>query len=1212
MKRISLHNMSGLRVSLASPEQIRSWSSGEVTRPETIHYRTLKPEKDGLFCERIFGPTSNWTCSCGKYKRTRSNGIICEKCGVPVTHSRVRRERMGHIELATPVSHPWYAKGMPSPMALLLNISPHQLAHILSYVCYVVISVDEQARAHEITRIDEKIMHISQASVTDHCCNTGEEQDTSCDFRLKPLARVREELEALQPMDLLEIERYRELASTYGHVFRAGIGAEAVREILAQLDLDHLACDLRTQIEDVEETARKKAIRRLRVVEAFRISHASPAWMILTVLPVLPPDLRPVIQLEGTRFASADVNALYMSVIRRNNRLRQLMEMNTPEIILNNERRNLQEACNALFDNARQERPILGPTNQPLLSLSDTFRGKMGRFRHHLLGKRVDYSARSVIVVGPQLRMHQCGLPKKIALELFKPFVIQKVLEYGLARSLRAAIRFVERHPSAVWDLLEEVMRDRLVLLNRAPTLHRLSVQAFEPILVEGNAIHLPALITSPFNADFDGDQMAVHLPLSPAAQDEARSLLFTHQNLLHPATGEPTLSLSQDIVLGCYYLTEERPNKRGEGHAFSSSEEALLAYQNGLLDLQAAIWVRFPDQTVYDTPSTQQPVASRVRTTVGRLIFNEILPRHLRFKNYAMKKQDLKQLVTECYKEYGQIRTAKMADEIKRVGFTYATKSGTSFAMSDVRVPQEKPQVLAEADSRIAECNELRSSGPITEDEQYQQAVAIWNQATDTVTALVQRELDPYGSVACISHSGATKAGFQQIRQLCGMRGLMASPSGKILAIPVRSNFLEGLSVLEYFISSHGARKGFMDRSLNTAESGYLFIRLINAAQSVIVTEQDCGTDEYLLITEADSRAMGLPTSRSRLIGRMLAKAIPGVDFLAPGSEMDEDTVDRLLGVGVQEVPVRSVLSCQTQRGVCQACYGHDLSTRSLVRLGVAVGIIAAQSIGEPSTQLTMRTFHTGGVAGVSDITQGLPQVEQLLEARVPRDAAILSERAGFVVEITKDEQTYMVHICSQEQEMCSYIIPVTRQLAVSHGQQITAGTPITTGPLNPQEVLHILGKEAVQRYLVSEVSKIYRSTGVYIHDKHFEVIVREMLRYVQMEEPGDTQLLPTDIVDRFSYAALNARLLAEGGAPATARTVLLGVTRTALQSNSWLAAASFQEATRVLTDAVLQGKTDHLESLKQNVMVGRLIPAGTGFRPRSTEMPCLKRRQC
>ncbi len=1206
-----LHHMVGLRVSLASPEHIREWSSGEVTEPETLNYRTLKPEKDGLFCERIFGPTEDWTCACGKYKRVRGIRLVCEKCGVAVTHSRVRRERLGHIELASPVAHPWYAKGSPSHLALLLNISQRILSRILSCMCYVVISVNEEARTAALAHLDGEIMQLSQENNEDAADQRAVDENSRVS---SSLMQIRQDLEALQVMDLLEVERYRELALACSKVFRAGVGAGALREILEHLDLDQEARDLRTELRLSPPQAHRKMLRRLKIVEAMRSSHTSPAWMIFTVLPVLPPDLRPILQHKSGRFASADVNELYTLVINRNNRLKRLMDLDAPEIILNNEYRRLQEACNALFDNVRQDRPLLGPTKQPLKSLSDTLRGKGGRFRHNLLGKRVDYSGRSVIVVGPQLKMHQCGLPKRIALELFKPFIIGKVLLYGLARSLRAAKRYVERRGPYVWDLLSEVMAGRLVLLNRAPTLHRLSIQAFEPILVEGDAIQLPALVTSPFNADFDGDQMAVHLPLSPSAQEEARTLLLTRHNMLHPATGEPTLALSQDMVLGCYYLTEEREGMRGEGHAFADAEEVVLAHQNGSLDLQAAIWVRLKDQEIYDPATTMQPSVSRVKTTAGRIIFNEILPERLRFRNYVMKKQAIRQLILACYKEYGIARTAALADSIKRLGFSYATKSGTSFALSDVRIPSGKSKVLTETDARIHELDELRTSGLITEDEHYQRAVSLWKQATDTVTALVQRELDPHGSVACISNSGATKAGFQQVRQLSGMRGLMASPTGKIIAIPVRSNFLEGLSVAEYFLSSHGARKGFMDRSLNTAESGYLFIRLINAVKDVIVTEEDCGTHEYLLVTLAESQAIGLPDSRSRLIGRVLAKALPGIDFLTEGSELDEERVDRLLNASVQQIPIRTVLGCQARQGVCQACYGRDLSTHSLVRLGVAVGIIAAQSIGEPSTQLTMRTFHTGGVAGVSDITQGLPRVEEIFEARTPKEAAILSEIDG-VVEITKKKGKYTVRVVALGRraegdniegtrsspvviDERSYAIPLTRTLAVSHGQQITAGTALTTGSLNPKEVLRVLGREAVQQYLIREVRDVYRTAGVYIHDKHFEIIIREMLRHVQIGEAGDTDLLPGDILDRFHCANLNACVLAEGGQPSTAKTVLLGLTHAALASPSWLAAVSFQEATRVLSDAVLRGGVDDLQSLKANVMIGHLIPVGTGFR--------------
>ena len=1256
---IPLKSMTGFRIGLASPQQIRSWSHGEVTKPETLNFRTLKPEKDGLFCEKIFGPSKSWTCACGKYKKVRFKGLVCERCGVLVTHNRVRRERMGHIELAAPVGHPWYVKGTPSYMALLLDISPRHLKAILSYACYAVIDIDERARREAISLFDQQISMLEQTLVT-----IPHEQVQQAKEMLGHVRKQREVLLALSPMALLGVERYRDLRQEYGHMFRAGSGAETLREILAGLDLDSLTLELRQQLADAQGAARKKIVRRLRIVEAFRSSHATPEWMILSALPILPPDLRPILHLEGTRLASADANALYVSVINRNNRLKKLMSMNAPEIILNNERRKLQDACDALFDNARQARPLLGPTGLPLKSLSDLLRGKEGRFRHNLLGKRVDYSGRSVIVVGPDLKLYQCGLPKKIALELFKPFIIAKLLEYGYAAELRSAKRYVEHRRPAVWDILEEVMRGRLVLLNRAPSLHRMSIQAFEPLLIEGDAIQLPALVTSAFNADFDGDQMAVHLPLSHKAQQEARNLLWTPHNLLHPATGEPAVSLSQDMVLGCYYLTQERPTKRQRRLTFADQEEALLAYYNGVLGLQVPIWIRLPDAAVYEAAPPEVPVVRQanelVQTTVGRVLFNAVLPQGLRYRNYAQKKQTLKQLIAECYQSQGVQATVKLADDMKQLGFAYASKSGISFAMSDVHVPDGKPAVLADADAKLLELDTQLAAGFITEEEHYEQAVALWNRATDDVTSLVQQELDPYGSVATISNSGATKAGFQQIRQLCGMRGLMASPSGKIIAIPVRGNFLMGLSVVEYFISCHGARKGFMDRSLNTAQSGYLFIRLINAAQSVIVSEHDCGTRDFLWVKEEDSRAMGLPSSRSRLIGRVLARPIVGSDMLVEGRILDEASVDLLLRAGIREVPVRSVLGCQTPRGVCQTCYGYDLSSSSLVQLGVAAGIIAAQSIGEPSTQLTMRTFHTGGVAGVSDITQGLPRVAELFEAQVPKNPALLSDIEGEVV-LEKSENKYILSVLAQpmsveyrlpqaahvvvkegktvrrgqviatldaanppvaisaplsgqmrldaqgqwcifaqEQEKRTYSVPLGRKLAVKQGQHVGIGSPLTTGPLDPLQVLGTLGREAVQAYLLNEVRAVYRATGVYIHDKHFEVIVREMLRHVLIEESGDTSFFPLELVDRFEYAALNASILAQGGEPAKARTVLLGLTKTALASSSWLAAASFQETTRVLAEAALLGKTDFLLSMKENVMLGRLIPAGTGFNQR------------
>jgi len=1051
------------------------------------------------------------------------------------------------------------------------------------------------------------------------------------------------------------------------------MGAEAVRELISALNMDKLAADLRREISSTVGQRRKKATKRLKVVEAFRKSNTSPEWMILTVLPVLPPDLRPMVQLDGGRFATSDLNDLYRRVINRNNRLKRLLDLGAPEIIIRNEKRMLQEACDALIDNGRRGRAVAGSGNHKLKSLSDMLKGKQGRFRQNLLGKRVDYSGRSVIVVGPDLKLSQCGLPKKMALELFKPFVMRKLVEQNFAHNIKSAKRFVERVKPEVWDVLEEVIKDHPVLLNRAPTLHRLGIQAFEAVLVEGSAIQLHPLVCSAFNADFDGDQMAVHVPLSDKAQDEARRLMLSTRNLLSPATGEPSIGASQDMVLGCFYLTQDRPGLKGEGRVFTDMTEAMLAYQHGVVDLQALIKVRLGDSDVYDVPppakATMHANGKLVETTVGRLILNEALPERLRFKNYSMKKENLKQIIGECFKEYGRAKTAELADEIKRLGFAYATKAGATIAISDVKVPIGKQEELAKADAKIAELEDQYHEGLITEHERYQQTVDAWNEATENVTKMVESTLDPYGSIYTIAKSGATKAKFQQIRQLSGMRGLMASPSGKIIDIPIRGNFREGLSVLEYFISSHGARKGLADTALRTAESGYLTRRLIDVAQDVIVTEEDCGTTEGTLITEEDSKEMMLSSIRDRLIGRVLADPIPGFDSVQVGDELTDEIVDQIVASGVKAVRVRSVLGCLAHRGVCRKCYGRDLAANALVGLGAAVGIIAAQSIGEPGTQLTMRTFHTGGIAGAQgDITQGLPRVEELFEARVPKDKAEISEIDG-VVEIVKDENTGvrtvrvvstnvffdeyqlpqgsevrvndqnkvqkdqvialmpaengnepvsvlartegealinsdgLLSIRFEEREERSYPIPAARNIIVNQGQKIQAGTPITAGQRDPQDVLRIQGREAVQMYVVKEVQKVYRNTGVYINDKHIEVIIRQMLRRVNVDEPGDTEMLPNDLVDRFVYAETNAHVLAEGGEPATARTVLLGVTKASLNTDSFLAAASFQETTRVLTEAAIEAQTDHLVGLKENVIIGKLIPAGSGIAQRRRE---------
>src|SRR6266699_2174160 len=1040
------------------------------------------------------------------------------------------------------------------------------------------------------------------------------------------------------------------------------MGAEEVRELIADLDLDKLSADLRHEISSTVGQRRKKATKRLKVVEAFRKSNTSPEWMILTVLPVLPPDLRPMVQLDGGRFATSDLNDLYRRVINRNNRLKRLLELGAPEIIIRNEKRMLQEACDALIDNGRRGRAVAGSGNHKLKSLSDMLKGKQGRFRQNLLGKRVDYSGRSVIVVGPDLKLHQCGLPKRMALELFKPFVMRKLVEQNFAHNIKSAKRFIEQVKPEVWDVLEEVIKDHPVLLNRAPTLHRLGIQAFEAVLVEGSAIQLHPLVCSAFNADFDGDQMAVHVPLSDKAQDEARQFMMSTRNLLDPAKGEPSIGASGEMVLGCFYLTQDRPAKKGQGRVFTDITEALLAYEHGVIDLQALIKVRLggrrgrsgagegmgslppPEVNVYDAPPpippTFQADGKLVETTVGRIIFNEALPERLRFKNYPMKKENLRQVITDCFKEYGRAKTVELADEIKRLGFAYATKAGVTIAISDAKVPSGKQEELAKADAKITELDEQYREGLITENEKYQQTVDAWN-----------------------------KAKFKQIRQLSGMRGLMASPSGKIIDIPIRGNFREGLSVLEYFISSHGARKGLADTALRTAESGYLTRRLIDVSQDAIVTEEDCGTTEGILITEEDSKEMMLPDMRVRLVGRVLAETIPGFEHIEVGDELTDDLVDQIVNAEVKAVRVRSVLGCLAHRGVCRKCYGRDLAANAMVRLGTAVGIIAAQSIGEPGTQLTMRTFHTGGIAGAQgDITQGLPRVEELFEARVPKDKAEISEIDG-VVEIVKDENTGartvrvvstniffdeyplpegsqvlvgagdkvqkdqaialmppedssepipvqahtegevlinadgLLSIRFEEREERSSSIPAARNIVVNLGQKIQAATPITSGQRDPQDVLRISGRDAVQMYLVKEVQRVYRNTGVYINDKHIEVIIRQMLRRVKVDEPGDTEMLPNDLVDRFVYADTNARVLAEGGEPATAQTVLLGVTKASLNTDSFLAAASFQETTRVLTEAAIEARTDHLVGLKENVIIGKLIPAGSGIAQRRRE---------
>ncbi len=1410
---LEVNNFDAIRIGLASPEQIKGWSSGEVTKPETINYRTLKPEKDGLFDERIFGPTKDWECYCGKYKRIRYKGIICDKCGVEVTRSKVRRERMGHIKLASPVSHIWYFKGTPSRLGILLDISPRNLERILYFAMYVVTRVDEHERERALARIDEEMAsRIAsaqgvvdekrtelEAAITDkkgeveaayeadvrrhdeRFATRSEELTTAAqeieatvkgggktvaeDIVFVPTGEViaragdaskdalsalrkavqaeidaldtevkaakaqatekrdqalgdltggidealsteraevaretdearlwarneRQQIESVKVMQTLTESEYRNFTERHGRLFDAGMGAEAVKKIIEQLDLDDLAQRLHVDMRQTSGQRRKKAIKRLRLIEAFRKSGARPEWMILTTLPVIPPDLRPMVQLDGGRFATSDLNDLYRRVINRNNRLSRLLDLEAPEIIIRNEKRMLQEACDALIDNGRRGRAIAGTGNHRLKSLSDMLKGKQGRFRQNLLGKRVDYSGRSVIVVGPELKLHQCGLPKKMALELFKPFVMRQLVEKGFAHNIKSAKRIVERVRPEVWDVLEEVIEDHPVLLNRAPTLHRLGIQAFMPTLVEGSAIQIHPLVCFAFNADFDGDQMAVHVPLSTAAQREAKELMLSTQNLLSAADGSPVVSPTHDMVLGCYYLTVSgedlvnpakpgarktrsaakgskagAPEHDGETHMkrFVDDAEVFMALQAHSVGIHEPIQV---ETHVWSGDlETGGSGLALVTTTPGRVVFNTVLPEQLRFLNTTMDRKSLKALIADCHRRLGPAATTTLVDGIKAVGFHYATLAGITISIQDVAIPVRKQEILDDAESRVAEIDREFRRGFITDEERYGQTVEVWRETTDTVTREMLEGLDREGPVWMITHSGA-RGNVTQVHQLAGMRGLMADPSGRIIDLPIKSNLREGMSVLEYFISSHGARKGLADTALRTADSGYLTRRLVDVAQDVITREDDCGTDLGTWITTEESEQIPEPFA-DRLIGRLAASDVvdekTGETIVARNDEIDERAVEAILSAAIERVSVRSPLTCQARHGVCRMCYGRDLATGDLVRLGQAVGIIAAQSIGEPGTQLTMRTFHTGGVAG-EDITQGLPRVEELFEARIPKGQAIMTEidgtvdvvhgadesirvvvthrdaydtpikltpqheilvangdevsenqvlatleeegertevRAPATGRITKRGNVLTLH--SEEVDSREYPVPHFARLKVDPGDEVSAGDPITEGSLNPKDLLAIKGVDTVQRFLVAEVQKVYRSQGVTINDKHVEIIVRQMLRKVTVDSPGDTELLPSELIDRFEFEETNNRILAEGGEPSTAQTVLLGVTKASLNTSSFLAAASFQETTRVLTEAAINGAKDHLLGLKENVIIGKLIPAGTGAEARA-----------
>ena len=1404
---LDVNNFDAIRIRLASPEAIRGWSYGEVTKPETINYRTLKPEHGGLFCERIFGPTRDWECYCGKYKRIRHAGTVCDKCGVEVTRSKVRRERMGHIELAAPVTHIWYVKGTPSRLGLLLDISPRNLERIIYFASYLVTDVDEEAKQSAIDDInelheetlqelrseaeaelaqiaeqhgldvsnliegsrnlaeaiqqrqetelrtlrdeyevvksameaitgeaapeqmalrervivkadqavnDDRFMALEEAyaaeseTVSSGASNetsgteavTGAERDQlthEADERRKKIdSRLGEQIKEeeqqrdellkligdLQELQILTETQFRELTELLPDgVFKAGMGAEAIYDyVSAKVNLDELALELRNEMQATSDVKRKKATKRLRVVEALRKSGNRPHWMIFSALPVIPPELRPMVQLDGGRFATSDLNDLYRRVINRNNRLKRLLELGAPDIIVRNEKRMLQEAVDALIDNGRRGRVVSGSGKHKLKSLSDLLKGKQGRFRQNLLGKRVDYSGRSVIVVGPDLSLDECGVPKRMALELFKPFVMRRLVERAYAHNIKAAKRLVERVDPRVWEVLEEVIQDYVVLLNRAPTLHRLGIQAFKVRLIEGSAIQIHPLVCSAFNADFDGDQMAVHVPLSRAAQNEARERMLSINNLLSPSNGDPIVSPTQDIVLGCYYMTSERDYgtdlqhgtvPRGTGKVFSSLEEVKLAYDCDVVDLQAAI-------TVFTDRFNGTGARDRIETTVGRAIFNLALPSDMgRYYNETMGRKQLREVVADAYRIFRNAEvTARIVNEIKKVGFEYSTRGGMSIAVSDVTMSSGKRTRLAEADAEADRLDKQFRRGLVTEDERLRELEVIWNNARDEIANDVESSLGGQNSVYMMADSGA-KGNMNQISQMAGMRGLVLDPEGRIIDIPIRSNFREGLTVLEYFLSTHGARKGLADTALRTADSGYLTRRLCDVAQDVMITIEDCSTEQGLWAEAQDSsgRALTADEFRSRIAGRLAASPIvhleTGEVIVDRNQEITErfenesgeqrDLVAEIIEAGIDKVHIRSVMTCEAVHGVCQACYGRDLASGELVKLGEAVGIIAAQSIGEPGTQLTMRTFHTGGVAR-ADITTGLPRVEELFEARVPKGAALLSEKEG-VVSIEQTDSGRMLVITSQEQDSRTYMIdsswtpalapgdlvvkdktvlargsddetlhseidgtffidertiyvrqereereehqvPVAYQILVEDGATVTPGQQLTDGAKDPQQILITLGRDAVQKYIIDDVQKVYRSQGVNTNDKHIEVMCRQMLRKVSIVHPGDTDYLQEERIDRFEFNQINEAILAQGGEPATAMPVLLGITKASLETDSFLSAASFQETTRVLTEAAINGKVDNLRGLKENVIIGKLIPAGSGFGGRDDEV--------
>ncbi len=1153
-----LNNFESIQISLASPEKILEWSHGEVTKPETINYRTLKPERDGLFCERIFGPMKDWECHCGKYKRIRYKGIVCDRCGVEVTKAKVRRERMGHIKLAAPVSHIWYFKGIPSRMGLCLDITPRNLEKVLYFAAYIVTDPG----------------------------------DTDLTYK-----------------EILTEQQYREKKDEYGDRFKAAMGAEAIKTLLSEIDLDALSEELRAKLKGASGQKKIRIVRRLEVIEALRLSGNRPEWMILDVIPVIPPDIRPMVQLDGGRFATSDLNDLYRRVINRNNRLNRLLELGAPDIIVRNEKRMLQEAVDSLIDNGRRGRAVTGPGSRPLKSLSDMLKGKQGRFRQNLLGKRVDYSGRSVIVVGPELKFYQCGLPKKMALELFKPFIMKELVEQGYAHNIKSAKRMVEKVRPEVWDVLEGVIKEHPVMLNRAPTLHRLGIQAFEPILVEGKAIKLHPLVCTAFNADFDGDQMAVHVPLSVEAQAEARFLMLSINNILAPKDGSPITTPTQDMILGSYYLTHPGVDDRstyaekGDGKVFTNLDEMLMAYQTGVVGIHAKVKVRMYKD--------KEDEGKLVESTVGRFIFNQGIPQDLGFVDreqdpYSLEvdflcdKKKLGAIIDKCYRRHGNTGTVIMLDYIKSMGYKYSTKAAVTISISDMEIPEEKATIIADAEAMVDKYEKAYRMGFMSKQERYEKIIEIWNKATDDVADVLMDSLGTLNNLYIMANSGA-RGSKNQIRQVSGMRGLMANATGKTVEIPIKANFREGLSILEYFISSNGARKGLADTALRTADSGYLTRRLVDVSHSVIVREYDCGTDEGVEVRAFTDGKEVIEPLKQRIVGRTALVDIKdpntGEVIVEQNEEILEDAAERIENSGIESVAIRSVMTCHSRTGICAKCYGRNLATGEEVNIGEAVGITAAQSIGEPGTQLTMRTFHTGGVAG-GDITQGLPRVEELFEARKPKGIAEICEADGEVISIEgrKDNKTE-VRVRGKEEDR-TYVIPYGARLNVKEGDQVFAGGQITRGPLNPHDILRLNGVEGVYQYLLKEVQRVYKQQGVDINDKHIEVIVSQMLSKFKIEDAGDTDLLPGGLYGKFEIEEANARAEEEGGEPCVANRILLGITKASLATNSFLSAASFQETTRVLTDAAIKGKNDKLLGLKENIMIGKLIPAGTGMK--------------